>query len=540
MRRKVESLAAAAAASEKIILGALVVESERFAEVKLCVDDFGAEAHRHIYDALVELAAHGEAWDLVLVAEALQRRGHLARIGGAAYLASLSEGLPRRVRFEEHVAQIRSAGLRRKLATFAERLTAASDDASETPASIILRVDAEFASIRSAASGTASGPKLVRIGELMARPLTATDWVWAERLAAGSLSILVAKPKSGKSTLARNVALAVSRGELCLGWATKRTSVCYFSLEERCEDVVADFRAMGANGEEDLHIAEAATVADVLAVMEQRKPGLIVIDPLFRLNAVKDERAYAETYSALGPLVDACRSSNAHILLVHHSSKIAKAEAIDSPLGSTALAGVVGSVLVVRRSENFRTLETVQRVGCDLEETVLGFDPATKLLCIRGTRDEAEIRQVESGILAHLTAGGAWSEPEVVDATEGRNEYKRRALRQLVAAGKVSRSGSGRRGDPFRYEKACTLVPDPAKNSGYEKPTDNIPEQSGETEKLLAPTIFYSGGETGTRNKAGLGSAENVGEKLVPDHSVISHREKPRGYKKPVPDEVRL
>jgi RecA-family ATPase len=64
---------------------------------------------------------------------------------------------------------------------------------------------------------------------------------------AGTFSLAVAKPKVGKSTFARNLALAVSKGIPFLGRETKQGSVIYLALEERVEDITADFRAMGAS-----------------------------------------------------------------------------------------------------------------------------------------------------------------------------------------------------------------------------------------------------------------------------------------------------
>ena len=43
-------------------------------------------------------------------------------------------------------------------------------------------------------------------------------------------------------------------------------------------------------------------------------------------------------------------------------------------------------------------------------------------------------------------------EAAIMQEVEGRTRVKKAALRVLVAAGKVSRSGSGKRGDPYLYE----------------------------------------------------------------------------------------
>jgi RecA-family ATPase len=47
------------------------------------------------------------------------------------------------------------------------------------------------------------------------------------------MSLLVAKPKVGKTTLAFNLAVAVSRGEEFLGRKTTQGPVVYLALEEK-------------------------------------------------------------------------------------------------------------------------------------------------------------------------------------------------------------------------------------------------------------------------------------------------------------------
>ena len=129
---------------------------------------------------------------------------------------------------------------------------------------------------------------LVGLGELLSRPSVPVDFVLQGRLVAGSVSIVASKPKVGKSTLARNLALCIARGLPFLGWPVKRGPVLYLALEERAEDVAADFRAMGATGSEEVQISGAGTVLDVVTILQERQPVLLVVDPLFRLVRIQD------------------------------------------------------------------------------------------------------------------------------------------------------------------------------------------------------------------------------------------------------------
>ncbi len=306
-----------------------------------------------------------------------------------------------------------------------------------------------------------SGFRLVRLGELLSRPDKPVDWVWQGRLAAGTVSAVVSKPKVGKSTFARNLCLAVSRGEEFLGLHTKGGPCIYLALEERVEDVTADFRAMGATGEEPISIHADTTpeggVLALIALVRKHKPVLVVIDPLFRMIHVKDEKAYAEGYKALGPLIDIARVTETLLLVTHHSGKALKADAIDSPLGTTAIGGAVNSLLVLKRTEAYRTIQTVQRLGEWMPETVLQFDSESRRLSVGGTRFEAERQECEEAIVEFLKAAGEGkTEPEIDEQVDGKTILKRKALRVLVANGRVTREGSGKKGDPYKYSFPCS------------------------------------------------------------------------------------
>jgi hypothetical protein len=296
------------------------------------------------------------------------------------------------------------------------------------------------------------------LAELLAKPDTPVEYIWDGRLVAGTVSLLVSKPKVGKSTFARNLCLAVSRGEPFLGLETQQGECIYLALEERWEEIRNDFAAMGADGTEQILIHAAAAPAEgmfaLVKLVRERKPRLVVIDPLFRIARIKDERAYAETYAALGPLIDVARETGTHLMLLHHSGKGMKADAIDAPLGSTALGGAVYTLVVLKRGENYRTIQTVQRVPTDLPETVLVFDMKTRQLSLGADKSQADIDSIAADMIEYLQTvePDEKTESEINDHVEGKTSPKRKALRSLVEQGKITRKGTGKKGDPFTYK----------------------------------------------------------------------------------------
>jgi hypothetical protein len=309
----------------------------------------------------------------------------------------------------------------------------------------------------------ANGFVLTRLGELLAKPDTPVDYVVEDRYVGGTVVAVVAKPKVGKSTFSRNLCFAVARGNDFLGSKTKKGECIYLALEELEDEVKRDFRAMGASGDEEIYIHASPCPADGIRelcdLIRKRRPMLVVGDPLFRLARVKDEKAYAETYTKLGPLIDVARETGTLVVLNHHAGKGLKADAIDSPLGSTAIGGLVSTLIVIKRTEAYRTIQTVQRIGPWMPETVLQFDLETRRLSIGGTRFDAERKECEADILEWLKgAADAKTEPEITEAVEAKTRVVRHALRELVKEGKVTREGGGKKGDPYRYLFSCSHI----------------------------------------------------------------------------------
>jgi hypothetical protein len=314
-----------------------------------------------------------------------------------------------------------------------------------------------------AVSEPVTGLEFTRLGALLDEPEEAVRWLVEDRLPSGGLSILAGKPKAGKSTLARGLALAVARGEPWLGWETAKGRVFYLALEEKRSEVRAHFAAMGGTRDDDVDILVAQAPADaVLRLREaaqRERPALIIVDPLFRFVRVKDGNDYAEMSRALEPLLALARDTGAHVLVVHHLGK-GEREGADAILGSTAIRAAVDTSLLLRRTEKYRTLASEQRYGADLPEITLNLEPVTRTITVGPARAEADMVEAGAAILDFLrTADEPATEATIHEAVEGRKAVKERALRRLVSDRKVLRSGAGRRSDPYRYAISPSLPP---------------------------------------------------------------------------------
>ena len=307
----------------------------------------------------------------------------------------------------------------------------------------------------------AGGLGLVALGDVLNEPEEELDWLVDDMLPAGGFSMMTSKPKAGKSTLARCLAVAIAQGQPWLGRNVVRGGVIYVALEEKRAEVCRHFRLMGARETDPIHLFIDQAPQDAFKRLEMevraRKPALVIIDPLFRFTRISDGNDYAQTTAALEPLLGLARKSGTHVLVTHHSKKSGGMDG-DEVLGSTALFGAVDCLISLRRSNTSRTAYTQQRYGTDMEEVVLALDDETRWIEVKGTRTEADERAVGEAILDFLgTQTQPATEPEITNTVEGRTGLIRRALRALVEAQQIVRTGQGKRNDPYRY--SCFLVP---------------------------------------------------------------------------------
>lgn len=82
--------------AEQSVLGGMMLSKDAIADVveEVTGADFYKPAHETIYEAIITLYGHGEPADAVTVADELNKRGELNRVGGAAYLHSLISSVP--------------------------------------------------------------------------------------------------------------------------------------------------------------------------------------------------------------------------------------------------------------------------------------------------------------------------------------------------------------------------------------------------------------------------------------------------------------
>ena len=91
--------------AEKTILGAVLLDNEALKEITISLgpDDYSLDSHRRIWLRMADLYSAGRPIDIVTLSAELSKHKEVESIGGVAYLASLTEGLPRRPVINEYI-----------------------------------------------------------------------------------------------------------------------------------------------------------------------------------------------------------------------------------------------------------------------------------------------------------------------------------------------------------------------------------------------------------------------------------------------------
>jgi len=123
--------------AERSVLGGILIRNDTYNHAAALIDsgDFYRDAHRRIFDAMVELNERGDAIDLVTLKEALTRTGEIEDVGGVAYLARLVDGVPKATNVEHYATIVKEKSTLRALISRAQEILqeayAGSEDAEE-------------------------------------------------------------------------------------------------------------------------------------------------------------------------------------------------------------------------------------------------------------------------------------------------------------------------------------------------------------------------------------------------------------------------
>lgn len=224
-----------------------------------------------------------------------------------------------------------------------------------------------------------------------------------EGLVPVGLSLLVAKPKMGKSFMALQLCLEVSGGSTLLGLPTKKGQALYVSLEDpkrRFGDRSEEFDDGTVVPENVAFVTEAPKLDDgLLDILTEwlgtvKEPKLIVIDTLAKVlpSAPGRKSEYLHVNDVLDPLQRLAFDRNIAILVVHHAIKNEdSADVYDQIHGTTAISGVADALLFLSKARPADQAR-LDITGRDIEESALQLERRGTWWPVVGTPPPAALR----------------------------------------------------------------------------------------------------------------------------------------------------
>lgn len=110
--------------AERAVLGALLLNDEYVHQVadSLFANDFYQNAHKTIYQAVIDLSQNHKRIDLVTLQNELEKKGVLEEVGGIMYLISLQEDIPAIGLVTQHAQIVKEKSVLRQLISSATEI----------------------------------------------------------------------------------------------------------------------------------------------------------------------------------------------------------------------------------------------------------------------------------------------------------------------------------------------------------------------------------------------------------------------------------
>lgn len=233
--------------AEQAVLGAMLIEREAISKVAelLRPEDCYREAHRLIYNAMLELFNKNDAVDMVTVIEFLRKDDKLEAAGGISYITSLTNSVPTAANVLYHAKIVEEKALLRQLINAATNIASSGYEASEEVESILDTAEKTILAVSSRKSGGDFTPiksiifdAFSKIESLYASKGSitglSTGFKDLDKLTSGlqpsDLILIAARPSMGKTAFVLNIAQHIGVKE--------KQAVALFSLEMSKEQLV--------------------------------------------------------------------------------------------------------------------------------------------------------------------------------------------------------------------------------------------------------------------------------------------------------------
>lgn len=241
--------------AEQSVLGSILIDKESFYKVAdtLMPHDFYLDAHKKIYESIIELSEKNQPLDILSVGSKLKEKKQLKDIGGQSILTSLVNSVPHATHVAHYASIVHKKSMLRKLIETSYQISQLGykeeedvevllDEAEQKVFQIARRANTQnFGELKSSLEGAFERIDKLHKGDGELRGVP-TGFTKLDDILAGfqntDLIILACRPSVGKSSLALDIARHAA--------IKKKIPVGIFSLEMSLDQIVDRFIAAEA------------------------------------------------------------------------------------------------------------------------------------------------------------------------------------------------------------------------------------------------------------------------------------------------------
>lgn len=233
--------------AEESVLGSILLDSHALDRVieSMSDADFYRESHRKIFRAMIALSEKNEPIDLVTLTDTLKARGELQDVGGAIYLAELSDKVPSAANVAHYARIIREKAVLRSLINVSNEIASRCYNGEEDMEHFLDEAERLIFEV----SEKRIRPAFFKMGDMIMDTIKTVEKLYErkelvtgvptgfldlDRMTAGfqpaDLVVVAARPSMGKTAFVMNIAQYVA--------LHANTAVGVFSLEMSKEQLV--------------------------------------------------------------------------------------------------------------------------------------------------------------------------------------------------------------------------------------------------------------------------------------------------------------
>ncbi len=423
---------------------------------------FRLSRHQVLYGVLCDMAARKVPIDEITLLAQLD--GQIDRVGGPEYIATLIGAVGNPDALPQYAGIVRDRAVRRWLAEAGRdlhRLAGDPDVPSAQLALVARRAEELIArTLREKICAQSFSPPL--LADFAPETAAGPSWVVPGYAARAAVTLLAGLPKAGKTTFLADLVASVAAGATFLGRDVAGGRVLWIDLEqpEGLTKRVLDRHCFAGAL---VHVQHGRLPALDTAAAWCREQGtvLVVLDSLtkiYRAFGVEDENDPVQVERALQPLLEFARAANVALIILHHLRKSGGDEGLDVR-GSGQIAAAVDIVVSLRRfgtdpdsPDSRRTLQAVSRFEETPRQLVVEYLDHRYRAC--GSVAQVRRQKERDQVIATVTAEPQTAE-EIAAASGLAASAARTVLKELADDGVIARTGTGKRGDAFRYGRLC-------------------------------------------------------------------------------------